>query len=201
MTGAVIYTCSHRRGGNSDRAAALLAEGVRDAGGAAEILPLRDYEIQHCLACGFCDKHTDKRDRDRCALGRKDQAWEAFAPLFTARTVLLASPVYFYHLPSRLKAWIDRGQQFWTARRGGEPWVADLPERAVRAVLVAGQPGGEKLFEGARLTLKYFFRNFNLTLADPLALRGLDGPGDLRARREFEEAVAELGRAAWRESA
>ncbi|WP_419785090.1 flavodoxin family protein [Pseudodesulfovibrio sp.] len=198
MTGAVIYAGSHRKGGNSDRAAALLAEGVRDAGGEAEILYLRDFETRHCLACGYCDKHTELRGRDRCILGGKDQAWEAFAPLFTAPTVLMASPIYFYHLPSRLKTWLDRGQQFWTARQTKEPWMAELPKRTVHAVLLAGQPTGQKLFDGARLTLKYFFNNFNLTLADPLTLRGLDEPGDLSGQKTLEESVIELGRTAWR---
>jgi hypothetical protein len=196
MSKAVIYACSHRAGGNSDRAAELLARGVREAGGRADVLFLREYEILHCLACGFCAK-SDSTDRTRCALGKKDQAWEAFAPLFTARTVLLASPVYFYHLPSRLKAWIDRGQQFWQAWDNREPWVADLPRRTAHAVLVAGQPTGDKLFDGARLTLKYFLRNFNLNLADPAAFRGVDEPGDLAERADFEDAIVRLGRTAW----
>ena len=197
MDRAVIYACSHRAGGNSDRAAELLARGVREAGGQADVLFLREYEILHCLACGFCEKSTDRTDRTRCALGEKDRAWETFAPLFTARTVLLASPVYFYHLPSRLKVWIDRGQQFWQAWNNGEPWVADLPKRTAHAVLVAGQPTGDKLFDGARLTLKYFLRNFNLALADPAAFRGVDEPGDLAGRSDFEDAIVRLGRAAW----
>ena len=200
MDRAVIYACSHRAGGNSDRAAELLAQGVREAGGRADVLILREYEILHCLACGFCAK-TDRTDRTRCALGKKDQAWEVFAPLFTARTVLLASPVYFYHLPSRLKTWIDRSQQFWHARDNGEPWVAGLEQRTAHAVLVAGQESGGKLFDGARLTLKYFLRNFNLDLAAPAGFRGVDQPGDLAGRADFEDAIIRLGRAAWERSA
>ena len=199
MERAVIYACSHRAGGNSDRAAELLARGVREAGGEADVLFLRDYEILHCLSCGFCGK-TDRTDRTRCALGKKDHAWEAFVPLFTARTVLLASPVYFYHLPSRLKTWIDRSQQFWQAWNNREPWMADLPRRTAHAVLVAGQPSGDKLFDGARLTLNYFLRNFNLALADPAAFRGVDQPGDLAGRSDFENTIIRLGRTAWEQS-
>ncbi len=200
MSKAIIYACSHRKG-NSDRAAELLARGVREAGGDPEILHLRNVEVLHCLACGFCDTHTDRTDRTRCALGERDRAWEAFAPLFTARAVLFASPVYFYHLPSRLKTWIDRGQQFWTASRTGEPWVAGLPRRTARAVLVAGQPSGEKLFDGARLTLKYFLQNFNIELAEPLTIRGVDAPTDLAGRDAASADIIRLGRRAWEESA
>lgn len=198
---AIIYAASHRAGGNSDRAAQLLLEGVREAGGDGEIKYIRDGVIIPCSSCGFCDEAQGYEGRDRCVFGHNDQAWDYFKPLFTARTVLFASPIYFYHLPSMLKTWIDRGQQFWRAKHDKESWVADLPERTAHAVLVAGQPTGEKLFEGARLTLKYFAKNFNFILADPLTFRGVDRPGDLKQKRDFENEIIALGRRAWTESA
>lgn len=200
MSKAIIYAASHRKGGNSDRVAELLAEGVNQAGGQADIFHVRKYEVRPCLACGFCNKATQHQDSLRCALGAKDQAWKLFAPFFEARTVLIASPIYFYHLPSMLKTWIDRGQQFWKARLDGEPWIADLPKRTARAVLVAGQPAGEKLFEGSRLTLKYFVQNFNMDLADPLVFRGVDSRNDLRKNADFEQQIINYGALAWTES-
>lgn len=194
---AIIYAGSHRKGGNSDRTAELLHQGITEAGGKAEIRHVRNYDVRPCLACGVCDTATQHQGQQRCVLGLKDQAWELFAPMFTARTVLFASPIYFYHLPSRLKTWIDRGQQFWKARLDREPWIDALPQRTAHSVLVAGQPSGEKLFEGARLTLKYFVKNFNIDLADPLALRGIDLPTDLKAQADFESQIVEYGKNAW----
>jgi len=194
---AVIFACSHRRGGNTDHAARLLAEGVRAAGGHGDVVHLRDHTVLPCLACGHCSRAVDRRGRGRCVLGAKDDAFELFSRLFTARTVLFASPIYFYHLPSLFKTWIDRSQQFWTARQTNEPWMAALPRRTAHAVLVAGRPEGARLFEGATLTLKYFLHNFNMTLADPLPLRGVDDRTDLADRSDLEERIAELGRAAW----
>ena len=133
MRSAVIYACSHRKGGNSDRAAELLARGIREAGGKSDTIRIREYQIRHCLACGHCDKAIDLQGCERCVLGKTDDAWTLFKPLFTARTVFFASPIYFYHLPSMLKTWIDRSQQFWTARKTGENWIADLPERQAHA--------------------------------------------------------------------
>lgn len=197
MPRAVIYAASHRKGGNSDRAADLLAEGVRRAGGEADILFIRQYAVRPCLACGVCDRGAGITGHKRCVLGTKDQAWELFEPIFTAPAVFFASPIYFYHLPSMFKTWIDRGQQFWRAQLDGEPWIADLPERAARTVLVAGQPSGDKLFEGARLTLKYFVQNFNMDLAAPVVFRGVDAPGDLAGRMDDEQAIIDLGMAGW----
>ncbi|MCJ2163585.1 MULTISPECIES: flavodoxin family protein [unclassified Pseudodesulfovibrio] len=195
MTYAAIFACSHRHG-NSDHAAELLARGVQDAGGKAEILYIRDHDILPCLACGYCDT-AGREGVERCVLGQKDQAWELFGHFFTARAVLFASPIYFYHLPSRFKTWIDRGQQFWQARLDNEPWVADMPARTAHAVLVAGQPSGEKLFDGARLTLKYFVQNFNMDLAAPLTFRGVDSRKDLGQRTDHENQIIELGRKVW----
>lgn len=188
---AVIYACSHRAGGNSRRAAELMAEGVAQAGGKAEILDLRDYSVLHCLACGGCARDA----QSRCVLRAKDQAEELFAPLLSSPVVAVASPVYFYALPSLFKTLIDRSQRFWEARRKGEDWLCGLPPRRGFACLVAGQPTGDKLFEGPRLTLKYFLNNFGITLEAPLVLRGLDGPGDLGSDSGASARVLELGRA------
>jgi NAD(P)H-dependent FMN reductase len=196
MSRAAVFACSHRRGGNSDRAAELLAEGIRRAGGEADVFYVRNYEILACLACGYCDV-AERQGITRCVLGPKDQAWDLFEHCLTARTILFASPIYFYHLPSRLKTWIDRGQQFWRARLDNEPWIAGLPRRTAHAVLVAGQPSGEKLFDGARLTLKYFVQNFNMDLAAPLTFRGLDAREDLHAESDSARRIAELGERAW----
>jgi len=196
---AIIYAGSHRRGGNSDRAAELLKEGITQAGGEAKIMPVRNFDVRPCLACGTCDKSPQYQGRERCILGKKDQAWELFAPMFTARTVLFTSPIYFYHLPSQLKTWIDRGQQFWRARLDKEPWIADLPRRTAHSVLIAGQPTGDKLFEGSRLTLKYFAQNFNLEFPDPIVFRGVDQTGDLEQKTDFEQQIIALGKQAWEE--
>lgn len=197
MTDSVIYACSHRRGGNSDRAATLLAQGVTEAGGNAEVMYVRNYQVMACLACGYCEEAVSKRGVERCILGQKDEAYALFAPLLTARNVFVCSPIYFYHLPSLFKMWIDRSQQFWAAASNNEPWVTNLPERTAHAVLLAGRPTGEKLFEGARITLKYFLRNFNISLADPQIVRGMDDRNDLEANADVERRIINLGRKAW----
>ena len=197
MDTAIIFACSHRGGGNSDRAADLLAQGVREAGGEAEVMYVRNYRVMPCLACNYCGEAVTRQGRARCVLGADDDAHELFAKLFTARTALFSSPIYFYHLPSMFKTWIDRSQQFWAARKNGEGWVTDLPKRTAHAVLIAGRPKGEKLFGGADLTLKYFLHNFNMTLADPLLLRGLDDRTALTEQTGIEEQIMALGRTAW----
>jgi len=189
-----VIACSHRGGGNSDAAAELLARGVAEAGASARVLALRDYSVLPCLACRSCAADT----LSRCVLAGKDQAEELFAVLMHAPVVVFASPIYFYGLPSLCKTWVDRSQRFWEARRKGDAWVLALKERSASACFVAGQPAGQKLFDGARLTLKYFLVNFGFRLAEPLCLRGLDARGDLAGSAEASRQVLELGREAGR---
>lgn len=192
-----IFACSHRGGGNSDAAAALIARGCREAGAPARIIELRRFRVLQCLACRACAGET----QSRCVLREKDEAEVLFGVLMAAPAVVFASPIYFYALPSLCKTWIDRSQRFWEARRKQDPWVMALARRPAFACFVAGQPAGAKLFDGARLTLKYFLVNFGLTLAEPLGLRGMDAAGDLLSSAENARAVLELGRAAGREAA
>jgi len=187
-----IFACSHRAGGNSDAAAELMSLGVHEVGATAKVIALRDYSVLACLACRACAGEK----LSRCVLARKDQTEELFAILMAAPVVMFASPIYFYGLPSLCKTWVDRSQRFWEARRKGDPWVLALKDRPAYACLVAGQPSGQKLFDGARLTLKYFLVNFGFTLAEPLGLRGLDAAGDLASQPLTAGQVRELGRGA-----
>jgi multimeric flavodoxin WrbA len=170
-----------------------VARGVREAGGAARVVAVRDYEVLACLACRACGK-----DRlSRCVLRKKDQAEELFAILMSAPSVVFVSPIYFYALPSLCKTWIDRSQRFWEARRKGDAWLLEQPERQGFACLVGGQPSGQKLFDGARMTLKYFLVNFGISLAEPVSFRGKDALGDLEADPLAVDRVLALGREAW----
>ncbi|OIO03690.1 MAG: hypothetical protein AUJ49_04115 [Desulfovibrionaceae bacterium CG1_02_65_16] len=187
-----VIACSHRAGGNSDAAAALLARGVREAGASARVVELRQYRVLACLACRACAAEA----QSRCVLAAQDDVESLFHVLLHARAVIFASPIYFYGLPSLCKTWVDRSQRIWEARRKGDSWLAAVPERPAFACFVAGQAKGDRLFDGARLTLKYFLVNFGLSLAEPLGLRGMDAAGDLLSNAAATRAVLDMGHAA-----
>lgn len=196
---AVIFAASHRKGGNSDLAAELLAQGIAEAGGESEIIHLRDYDINHCLACTHCEKAQGKPLEKRCVFAGKDEAHVLFLKLMNAPLALFASPIYFYALPSRFKAWIDRSQQLWWSRDQGDPLTANLPGRKAYAVFLAGRPTGSRLFDGAEITLKYFLNNVNMELAPPLCLPGFDAPEDLKAETGPHPEIVDMARKAWQE--
>jgi len=186
----LILSGSPRAGGNSDNAARAVARAAASASGAeVPALFLRDYSVAPCTGCGACEKTPDRR----CILDAGDRAPELFAALMAAPALFLSAPIYFYHLPAPLKAFIDRGQSYWLRRRDKDPERIALPPRPAWVCLAAGRTRGEKLFEGGLLTLKYFLATFNFQIRDPLTLYGLDGPKDLADRPEALAALARIG--------
>lgn len=203
MTGPrpLVVAASPRAGGNTDRAADLLAQAAAEAAQGSEPLPevvrLRDYGVLPCLGCGACAAHP----RGQCVRAGEDRAEELFARLMDAPWLAVCSPIYFYHLPAQCKAWVDRSQRHYLLRGRGDEAMLALPGRPAHVCLVAGRPRGERLFEGALLTLRYFLAVYNFSLDGVATLRGLDGPDALDADGQARRAVEDLGRAAGREAA
>jgi len=164
----LIAACSPRKNGNSDIAARILQESFSVPCAARRIA---DAGIRPCQSCGHCRAHPGS-----CALDRDgDGAAGIFSLLMRARLAVLVSPIYFYHLPAQAKALIDRTQRFWHL----EPQARPLGKTALTAVLLAGRPSGEKLFEGAERTLRYMALSSGMDWIPALCLYGLDEPGAL----------------------
>ncbi len=187
MSMPLIMSLSPRAGGNCDQAADLYA---RALGGGGRVLHLRDHRVGPCTGCGAC------AGDGVCVLRGDDDAENLFARLDQAAGIVLAAPVYFYHLPSQAKAWVDRSQSRYLARLAGIG--ARGPIRPAHVILVAGRTRGEKLFEGILTTLRYFFEPLDFRIEGTALLRGLDAAGDFSRDREAMEAVRSLaGRRGW----
>ncbi|WP_235185416.1 flavodoxin family protein [Desulfonatronum thiodismutans] len=193
FTSPAIFSCSPRSGGNSDNAAEFFREGVRQAGGRGQLFYLRDYTVHPCLGCIRCEQDP----RGECFLTARDQSSPLFQALLAAPMLFIAAPIYFYHLPSQFKAWIDRSQSYYLRWERGDPLLKKLPSRPAVVNLVAGRRQGERLFEGALLTLKYFLTTFNFTIQEHHAFRGIDASEDLRMHPQAGEELVAAGREAW----
>lgn len=183
MNSPLIMSLSPRPGGNSDRVADLFAV---SGSGPCEVLRLRDYEIRPCTGCGGCARNGI------CVLDEEDEAGRLFARLDLAQALVLVAPVYFYHLPSQAKAWVDRAQARYQFRQAGRG-----PRRSVRParlILIAGRRQGEKLFAGILPTMRYFLEVLDFRIDDTLCLRGLDGVGDFSRDADAGQAVRDLAR-------
>lgn len=171
--------CSPRRGGNSDTALSL----AREALGGPPPLFLRDRTVLPCVSCGHCAGH-----KGECPLTERDGSAFLFDALQRAPVLILAAPIYFYHVPAQLKALMDRSQPWWMLR---DAWREAPPVRKnAHVILLAARPKGPRLFEGALLSLKYWLDLFGFDIAGSLTLYGLDGPDDLRKNRALRLSVS-----------
>lgn len=97
----VLIGGSPREGANSDQVIREAEQVITDAGGEAEIFTIREKKFGYCMACDSC-----KNGKAECV--QKDDASYIIEKLKHCDGILLASPVYFGHIPGTVKTLIDR---------------------------------------------------------------------------------------------
>ena len=126
----LILTGSAKRKGTS----ALLAEeyqrGAEEVGHLVEIFRAGTGNVHGCTGCNHCEY-----GKNSCVF--RDDMDELNPKLLEADVIVIASPIYYWGIPSQLKAVIDRWQPtvfsmqhnkkafFMTTQANGEQWVAD----------------------------------------------------------------------------
>ncbi|TET50271.1 MAG: flavodoxin family protein, partial [Dehalococcoidia bacterium] len=156
---------SPRRQSNTEILLNKALEGAREAGAEVENVPVSKLKISPCLEIDACLKDGN------CPI--KDDMQLLYEKLLEADHIIFASPIFFYGITSQAKAVVDRCQALWVRKHvlgmGGE----DKRER--RGVFISvGATRGEKLFDGAVLTVKYFFDAINVEYSGDLLVRGID---------------------------
>jgi multimeric flavodoxin WrbA len=176
---------SPRRGGNTEILLDEALRGASDHGGSCEKIVLRDLKITPCLEIYKCAKDGV------CAI--KDDMQDLFPKIEQAQRLIIASPIFFYSVSAWTKAMIDRCQSLWAKK-----YILKLPVSLVAdrrgAFISVAATRGKKLFDGVRLTIKYFFDAIDVTYSDELLVRGVDDKGEVRKQKEALQQAYELGR-------
>ena len=100
MKKILIIQGGGRPNGNTDQLVKAFAKGAVDAGHEVEIISLIKNEIKGCLGCNAC------RYGKPCV--QKDGFNEIVPKLKKADLLVFASPLYFWTISSRIKAFIER---------------------------------------------------------------------------------------------
>ncbi len=178
---------SPRRGGNTD---ILLEEALRGAekeGAEVERLRLTDFTITPCKECHGCDKTGE------CVI--LDDMQKIYPKLAEADVIILASPIFFYGITAWAKALVDRSQAFWARKYlVKNPLLGKGGKKRKGFFISVGATKGQKLFEGAILTVKYFFDALDAEYAGELLFRGIDAKGDILKHPEAIQKAIEAGR-------
>jgi multimeric flavodoxin WrbA len=175
---------SPRRRSNTEILLDKALEGAREAGAEVEKVLVSKLKISPCLEIYACLKDGD------CAI--KDDMQLLYKKLLEADHIIFASPIFFYGITSQAKAIIDRCQALWVRRH-----VLNMgrEDKRVRrgAFISVGATRGTKLFDGAVLTVKYFFDAIGVKYSGDLLVRGIDNKGQIGEHPEVLDDAFRLG--------
>jgi len=101
----LAFNGSPRPHGNSSLLLNEFIKGAEQVGAKVETIVANKINIQHCQGCLKCNLIK------RCSI-RNDDWTQLSQKILAADTIVFSTPVYFHHLPSSLKAIIDRFRSF-----------------------------------------------------------------------------------------
>lgn len=174
---------SPRIKGNTDLLLDEALRGVKESGAEVEkiivdklkIAPCREY--YGCLNDGNCVIRDDMDD--------------VYPKIIDTDIIIVASPIFFYTVSAQLMLLISRCQSLWARK-----YVLknlDIPIKK-GAFISVGATKGEKLFDGPKLTIKYFFQAINADYAEELLIRGVDKRGEIKEHPASLTDAYELGK-------
>lgn len=178
---------SPRKNGNSTALLKQAVAGARQEGAHVEEVYLRDYKISPCLEIYNCIKTGE------CAI--RDDFPQILEKLEASKGVMLASPIFFYTVSAHTKIFMDRCQSLWVRKY----WIekqpfGKTPNTRKGLFISVGATGGKKLFDGAILTVKYFFDVLNASLWKSVLCRDVDKKGEIDKRNDYLAQAFEAGR-------
>ncbi|MDI6763643.1 MAG: flavodoxin family protein [Thermodesulfobacteriota bacterium] len=179
---------SPRKGGNTDILLEETLKGSQEEGAEVDRIFLTDYVITPCKECHGCDQ------TGQCVI--LDDMQKIYPKLLESDIIILASPIFFYGVTAWAKALIDRSQALWAKKYLlKDPSLGKEGRKKKGFFISVGATKGPRVFEGAILTVKYFFDTFNAEYAGELVFRGVDGKGDILLKHpETLKQAFEAGR-------
>ena len=183
---------SPRRNGNTATLLDAAVEGALDAGARVEQIVLRDLKISPCLEIYACKKNGE------CAI--RDDFQNLRDKFIAAQGIMLASPILFYAVSGHIKALMERFQSLWVKKHWIEKAPLGKPIYTRKGLFISvGATKGKKLFDGATLSVRYFFDVLDTSLYKTLCYGSIDFEGDIEKHpgyiREAYNAGKELAEA------
>lgn len=178
---------SPRRDGNSAALLKQAVDGARQEGAQVEEVILRDHKISPCLEIYSCTATGE------CAI--RDDFPGILEKLESSDGIMLASPIFFYTVSAHTKIFMDRCQSLWVRKYWIENQVPGKGEETRKGLFISvGATSGKRLFDGALLTVKYFFDVLSTGLWRTVLCRGIDRKGEIEGREDYLKEAFEAGR-------
>lgn len=90
----------HTGAGNTALMLAMIGDSLNRLGLKLDVIHLADYQVEYCVGCGYC------LENGKCWV--PDDHPAILDRLLAADAVILASPVYFFHVTAQMKTFLDR---------------------------------------------------------------------------------------------
>ena len=175
---------SPRRQSNTEILLDRALEGAKEMGAGVEKVVVSGLKVSPCQEIYACFKDGN------CPI--KDDMQSLYDKLLEADHVAFASPIFFYGLTSQAKAIVDRCQALWARKHVLGMGKED--SRIRRGVFISvGATKGERLFDGAVLTVKYFFDAIGVKYAGDLLIRGIEGEAQIKEHPTALQDAFHLG--------
>ncbi|CCK81802.1 flavodoxin family protein [Desulfobacula toluolica] len=175
---------SPRHKGNSHYLMDRFMKEMESKGHDTQVLNAVKMKINPCIGCGHCEK------KGVCIF--EDDFTHIFLPeVIKADIIVISSPVYFYGFPAAIKALIDRIQVLWSRKYRLKK--DEFKGRKRKGFLLAvGATRGEDLFDGLKLTARYFFDAADIEYETALCYRGIDEKGGIKNHLAVNEEINNL---------
>ncbi len=178
---------SPRRDGNTDILLEEALKGAQSQGAEVERVYLTDFSITPCRECHSCDQ------TGQCVI--EDDMQKIYPKLLEADIIILSSPIFFYGVTAWAKALIDRTQALWARKYLlKDPLLGRAGKKRKGFFISVGATKGQKLFEGAILTAKYFFDVLNAEYSGELVFRGIEAKGEIMNYTDALQQAFEAGK-------
>jgi multimeric flavodoxin WrbA len=173
---------SPRIKGNTDLLLDEALKGAQSQGAEVEKIMVGNLKIAPCREIYACLKDG------KCVI--KDDMDEIYTKLLNADVVIVATPIFFYTVSAQVMALISRCQALWSRR-----YVLNMDIPVKKGAFIAvGATRGAKLFDGPKLTVRYFFKSINANYTDELLIRGIDKKGEIKEHPTALTNAYELGK-------
>lgn len=180
-----VLLCSHRRKKNTQDMVDAFLEPLKD-GNEIEIINLLDKRVDICLACDYCRSHYDE-----CII--KDDMASILKTFKSSDLIVIATPLYFNSITSRLKIFIDRTQTLYNGWYHFKDPIFKEPKNVV-ILANGGSPTYPNQFQGIDVEMQHFLGNIHAKVIEDLRFNNTDR----NPIKENEKAQLEIREAALR---
>lgn len=178
------FSASPRVKGNSNYLLSLFLKQAEERGFETQTISAVNSRYEPCIGCGYCEK------KGVCSI-KDNMESELFPLIRKADLIILSTPVYFYGIPARMKGIIDRVQTLWSRKYRFD--LRDPRESYKKGILLSvGATRGLTLFDGIRLTTRYFLDAVGSKYGAELCYSGFDSPEAIKEHIELEKDVTAL---------